>query len=82
MELINLRNLREDMDLTQKDVANILHIAQRTYSHYENGTRDMPLALLVELSIYFKVSTDYLLNITKDKRRYYAKDEEKLHKHM
>lgn len=70
MELTNLRNLREDMDLTQKEVANALHIAQRTYSHYEKGTRDVPLQILIALSNYFNVSIDYLLNQTKDKRKY------------
>ena len=50
----NIRNLREDNDLTQTDVAKILHISQRAYSHYETGSREIPIPFLIELSKYYK----------------------------
>lgn len=46
----NIRNLREDSDLTQTDIANILHVSQRAYSHYENGTREIPIPILINLA--------------------------------
>lgn len=67
---INIRNLREDNDLTQTDIANILHISQRAYSHYENGTREIPIPILINLARYYNVSVDYLLGETSTKKRY------------
>ena len=67
---INIRNLREDNDLTQTDIANILHISQRAYSHYENGTREIPIPILINLARYYNVSIDYLLGETSTKKRY------------
>jgi transcriptional regulator with XRE-family HTH domain len=67
---INIRNLREDNDLTQTDLANILHISQRAYSHYENGTREIPIPILINLARYYNVSVDYLLGETSTKKRY------------
>ncbi len=66
----NIRNLREDSDLTQTDIANILHVSQRAYSHYENGTREMPIPILINLARYYNVSIDYLVGETKIKKRY------------
>lgn len=66
----NIKNLREDSDLTQTDIANILHISQRAYSHYENGTRQIPIPVLIDLARYYNVSVDYLLGETKIKKRY------------
>lgn len=65
--LNRMRDLREDHDLTQKEMAEILHISQRTYSHYENGTRNIPLDVLVALADYYGCSTDYLLGRAKKK---------------
>lgn len=59
-----LRDLREDADMTQKQIASILHCAQRTYSGYECGTREIPIALLIKLAKYFRTSTDYILGLT------------------
>ena len=59
-----IRNLREDSDLTQTDVAEILHISQRTYSYYETGGHDIPTNVLIALADYYSVSTDYLLGRT------------------
>jgi transcriptional regulator with XRE-family HTH domain len=65
----NIRNLREDNDLTQSALADILHISQRAYSHYENGTREIPLSVLIDLADYYNVSIDYLLGVTNIKTR-------------
>ena len=66
----NIRNLREDNDLTQTEIANALHISQRAYSHYENGSREIPIPILISLARYYNVSIDYLLGETKRKKRY------------
>ena len=65
-----IRNLREDNDLTQKDLADILHCTQACYSNYEMGKRDIPTAVLSALADYYKTSTDYLLGRTKTKTPY------------
>ena len=56
-----MRNLREDNDLTQKQVAKILNCSQQVYSNYELGQRDIPTAILIKLADYYNVSTDYIL---------------------
>ena len=56
-----VRDLREDHDLKQKDVANYLKISQQTYSNYENGRREIPTFVVADLAKFYKVSTDYLL---------------------
>ena len=61
---MRLRDLREDRDLTQKQVADFLSIKQNTYSQYENGVRQLPIDLLIRLSRYYTVSTDYILEMT------------------
>ena len=61
MYLPRLRDLREDKDMKQKEVAAILGIDQRVYSTYETGKRDIPLRHLVVLADFYNVSTDYLL---------------------
>ena len=67
MQYIRIRNLREDMDMTQTDMAKNLFISQRTYSYYESGGHDIPTEVLVRLADFDDVSVDYLLNRT-DKR--------------
>ena len=62
-----IRNLREDSDLTQEELAQHLHISQRAYSHYESGSRKLPLDLLCELADFYNCSTDYLLGRTNKK---------------
>ena len=66
----NIKNLREDNDLTQTQIAKILNISQRSYSHYENGTRELPISILIQLARYYDVSIDYLLGETTKKKRY------------
>ena len=56
-----IRDLREDRDLKQKDIASYLNIAQQTYSNYENGRRYIPTWVVTALAKLYKVSTDYLL---------------------
>lgn len=63
-----IRDLREDADLTQSQLSKHLNISQRTYSHYENGTRDIPTAILIDIADFYQVSTDYLLGRTKNKK--------------
>ena len=61
MYLPRLRDLREDKDMKQKEIAAILGIDQRVYSTYETGKRDIPLHHLIVLADFYHVSTDYLL---------------------
>lgn len=56
-----LRDLREDADLKQKEIAAILGIDQRVYSNYEIGKREIPTHILIKLADYYKTSTDYIL---------------------
>lgn len=58
-----IRDLREDNDLTQKQVADILNISQSTYSRYESGFLDIPSSVLIDLSEYYGVTTDYILGL-------------------
>lgn len=59
-----IKDLREDKDLTQSEVSSCLHISQRAYSHYENGTRDIPTNILISIADFHDVSIDYLLERT------------------
>ena len=59
-----LRDLREDSDLTQQDLADYLQCSQVCYSYYEIGRRDIPTDVLVRLARFYKTSTDYLLGLT------------------
>ena len=59
-----LKDLREDHDLKQKEVADILNTTQQVYSRYENGLNQLPIHHLVTLSNFYKVSTDYILGLT------------------
>ena len=63
-----IRNLREDADISQTEMGKHLNVSQRAYSHYENGTRDIPLNVLIEFADYFDVSIDYLLERTNNKK--------------
>ncbi len=59
-----IRDLREDKDLTQKQVAQMLNCSQQVYSNYELGQRDIPTDILIKLSAFYNVSTDYILGIS------------------
>ena len=65
---MRFRDLREDADMTQAELAAILHVRQSTLSQYENGQRQIPLNLLVQLALYFDTSTDYLLGLTNERK--------------
>ncbi|MCI8598888.1 MAG: helix-turn-helix transcriptional regulator [Lachnospiraceae bacterium] len=64
-----LRNLREDKDMTQSQLGEYLHISQRAYAHYEAGTRDIPVEILIKLADFYNVNLDYLVNRTNKKER-------------
>ncbi len=66
-----LKDLREDCDLSQKDVANYLLMKQPQYSRYERGLRDLPTDVLIRLAKLYKTSTDYILGLTNDSKPYY-----------
>lgn len=59
-----IRDLREDNDLTQKDLAKELICSQQVYSNYELGQRDIPTDILIKLSKFYNVSVDYILGLT------------------
>ena len=61
-----IKELREDQDLTQKQVAMILHTSQRVYSRYETGAAKMPIHHLITLCQHYKVSADYILGLPKN----------------
>ena len=62
--LERLRDLRQDRDLSQKKIAEMLHIGQTTYSDYELGKINIPVDILKALAIFFDTSIDYLLELT------------------
>jgi len=64
---IRIRNLREDKDLTQKQIAEILGMSQTGYSKYETGENDVPTHILIKLADFYKTSTDYILERTDKK---------------
>ena len=59
-----IRDLREDRDLKQQDLADYLNCSQVCYSRYENGHRDIPLETISKIADFYNVSVDYLLNRT------------------
>ncbi len=59
-----IRDLREDNDMTQQQVANILHTSQTMYARYERGANELPLRHLITLAEHYQVTTDYLLGLT------------------
>ena len=67
---LRIRDLREDRDLKQKQIAEVLLCDQSLYSKYERGERELPLRLAVKLAEYYHVSTDYLLGRTNDPTPY------------
>ncbi len=65
-----IRDLREDHDLKQKDIALLLETTQQVYSRYENGTNEIPLHHLIKLARFYNVSLDYIVGETDVKKRY------------
>ncbi|HBC28025.1 MAG TPA: XRE family transcriptional regulator [Ruminococcaceae bacterium] len=66
----HIRDLREDHDLTQQQLAQLLSISQTTYSRYESGTLDIPSSSLIALAEFYRTSVDYLLGLTNRKAPY------------
>ena len=62
-----IKDLREDKDLTQSEMAKILHCTQQAYSHYERGTRDLLTSVLISLADFHETTTDYILGRTNKK---------------
>ncbi|HIW57989.1 MAG TPA: helix-turn-helix transcriptional regulator [Firmicutes bacterium] len=60
----HIRDMREDNDMTQSDIAKLLYISQQQYSLYEKGYRDIPTAALIKLADFYRTSTDFLLGRT------------------
>ena len=69
-KLNRLRDLREDRDLYQKDIAAILNMSQTGYSQYETETNDIPTEILKKLASFYDTSIDYLLCLTDERKPY------------
>ena len=65
-----IREIREDKDLTQQNIADILHVGQRTYSDYESGKTRIPVDSLIILAKYYNVSMDYISGVSNIKREF------------
>lgn len=63
-----LRDLREDRDFSQQEIADLLNVSQATYSRYESGALDIPSASLIKLARFYKTSIDYLVGLTENKK--------------
>lgn len=70
-----IRNLREDKDLTQKQIGIILNMSQTGYNQYEIGKNDIPTRILIELAKFYNTSTDYILGLTDEIKPYKRKEE-------
>ena len=68
-----LRDLREDNDLTQREIASYLGTSQTMYARYERGANELPIRHLISLCTYYNVSADYLLGFTSSKRKLYKR---------
>ena len=66
----HIRDLREDNDLSQKDIAKYLNVKQSTYSRYEINDRDIPIDMLENLADFYNTSVDYLIGRTDEKKPY------------
>ena len=67
---LKIRDVREDHDLTQQQVAQYLMCDQSLYSKYERGERDVPLNIMIKLARFYKTSIDYLVGLTENKKPY------------
>lgn len=67
MKFQRIQDLRTDADMSQKQLSEILHISQRSYSHYETGSRNIPVEMLIRLANYYDISIDYLVGRTDKK---------------
>ena len=67
---LRIRDMREDRDLKQKEIAEYLMCDQSLYSKYERGERDIPMGCMIRLAQFYKTSVDYLVGLTDDPRPY------------
>ena len=65
-----IRDMREDQDLMQKELASYLNCSQACYSNYETGKREIPIDVLIRLARFYQTSVDYLLSLTDEKLPY------------
>ncbi len=70
MKYKRIRDMREDHDMTQTEVAKILGMSQTGYSKYETGENDIPTQVLIKLSRFYNTSVDFLLGETDNPKRY------------
>lgn len=68
MKFKRIRDLREDHDMLQKDIASLLGISQQYYSEYENGKRSIPIQHLITLAKYYNTSIDYIVGLSENKK--------------
>ena len=68
MKFQRIQDLRTDADLSQRELSEIHHISQRSYSHYETGSRNIPIEMLIRLANYYDTSIDYLVGRTDRKK--------------
>ena len=71
-----LKDLREDENLKQKDIAEIINTTAKEYGDYEKGKRDIPTSRMIQLAKYYKVSMDYITGLTNDKGGMHKNNEE------
>ena len=74
MKYQRLKDLREDVDLTQTQLAKIINMSQTGYSQYETGTNDIPTKILIKLALFYDTNIDYILGVTDIKTPYKKKD--------
>lgn len=65
-----IRDLREDRDLTQKQIGQLLNMSQTGYNQYEIGKNDVPTKILIELAEFYNTSIDYILELTDEQKPY------------
>ena len=75
--MLKIRDIREDKDLTQKQVSQILDCTQQTYSRYETGEITIDIFNLIKLANFYNTSTDYLLGLTDETKPYKRKEKKK-----
>ena len=71
MRFQRIQDLRTHAHLSQTQISEILHISQRSYSHYETGSRNIPIEMLIRLANYYNTSIDYLVGRTDNKKLYH-----------
>ena len=75
--MLKIRDIREDKDLTQKQISQLLNCTQQTYSRYETGEITIDINNLIKLALFYNTSTDYLLGLTDETKPYTRTKEER-----